>query len=191
MDYNPTVDEALLQKCQLGLSLLEFDNASDTEIVNGCLILKSEDYEGSTFKCRSDYSSVLAVKLKKVTPDMFFQADKLETVAMLEAEEILDGSEEVGAFSGTKLSGCFFPRLKRVGSYSFRDCQMKTLDEDNFPSLEAVEKHGFVNCPIERLSLPRLERVGDYGFSGCPATHINLPELVLVGKYGFENCSMS
>ena len=70
------------------------EDAEDGDVVDGCLILKKEEYVGESFRDRGDFRAVLALRLRVVPSGMFSGAASLEAVAMLEAEEIEDGKAQ-------------------------------------------------------------------------------------------------
>ena len=138
------LDENTLLKYKLGINIQQVDEAMDGNIIgNGCLILKNDEYVEKAFEGRSDFDSVLATKLKKVPKAMFVNAKTLTTVVMLEAEEIEGGRYKNGAFDGTNVEHCFFPKLKAVGSCAFRECKIRSLNENNFPVLQTIGESGF------------------------------------------------
>ena len=91
------------------------------------------------FKNRKDFSSVVATRLRHISDEMFNGAENLVTVIMPEVVGIIgvDGRSN-GAFTGTKVENSFFPKLLRIGSRAFANCQIKKLDSDNFPSIESI-----------------------------------------------------
>lgn len=121
---------------------------------------------------------------------MFNCGQYLRTVIMPEVEEIADGDKNGGAFSHSDIYKCYFPKLKRAGSFAFYKCQIATVGEDNFPVLQTVGDGGFMGCPVKNINLPLLEQVGECGFAKCLATSVSLPSLISVGVDGFAGCRL-
>lgn len=193
-----------MQKHGLKLTRDQIEEAQDGEVVNGCLVLKKEEYKASKFQKRNDFVAVLATKLKKVSPYMFLQSYSLRTVVMLEVEEIsgeneeeIDNNgpiyEEIAESDYENDSEDFGDALesdddqhKNVGSFSFT-----SVERCFFPRLKRVGTSAFEKCSIKSLdgdSFPALEEVGDSGFAGCPIENINLPYVEKIGKGGFSGC---
>ena len=83
-----------MRKYGLKLSLQRIESAQEEQIVNGCLILKKEEYQAGKFQKRADFVAVLATRLKKVPANMFYKATNLRTLVLPEAEEISDSIDD-------------------------------------------------------------------------------------------------
>ena len=88
------LSEELLQKHGLKLTLQQVADAQDGQVVNGCLVLKKEEYQAGKFQKRADFVAVLATRLKKVPANMFYKATNLRTLVLPEAEEISDSIDD-------------------------------------------------------------------------------------------------
>ena len=104
----------MLRKFNVGITVQQALDAKESEIVNGCLILKEEQYQEKEFEERKDFSSVLALRLRCVPEKMFAYAENLINVIMPEAVGAMYCS-----FYNTAIQHCFFPKLVRIGNSAF------------------------------------------------------------------------
>lgn len=72
-----------------------------------------------------------------------------------------------GGFSGVTLENCFFPKVVRVGDYTFTQCGIQRLGSDNFPALEAIGEAAFMESLVAIVDLPNLTQVKAEGFRFC------------------------